>query len=205
MWNTKKKRMFTSNCINNLDFVFIARSVDPSNGNVNVIMTSITEEEETLLDRGKTIVVKRNKVEFTINPNLCFAYGELDLSPNSDTIKLFSEIDWFRNLYIRHFLFSDYDYEHHTVTSDIRGGRWYDTSNISKYLPYLYACLNKPKRIAIFKQTFYMNTTYIKNKQKQKEYYQKNRARRDEVSAKSRIKISKNKRKARLSTLKFDI
>ena len=203
MWNTKNKRMFTSNCINNLDFVFIARSIDPGNGNIDVIMTSITEEEETLLDKGKTIVIKKGKTEFTIDPNLCFAYGELDLSPNSDTIKLFTEIDWFRKLYIKHFLFSEYDYEHHTVTSDIKGGRWYDTSNISKYLPYLYACLNKPKRIAIFRQTFDMKSIYIKNRQK--EYYQKNRARRDEISAKSRMKISKNRRKARLSTLKFDI
>lgn len=202
MWNTKKKRMFTSDCIHNLDFVFIARSVDPGNGNVDVVMTSITEEEETLLDKGKTIVIKRGNVEFTINSNLCFAYGELDLSPNSDTIKLFAEIDWFRNLYIKHFLFSEYDYKHHTITSDVKGGRWYDTSNISKYLPYLYACLNKPKRIVIFRQTFYMKSIY---KNKQKEYYQKNKAKRDEVSAKSRINISKNKRKAKLSTLKFDI
>lgn len=203
MWNTKKKRMFTSNCINNLDFVFIARSIDSGNGNIDVIMTSITEEEETLLDKGKTIIITRGKIEFIINPNLCFAYGELDLSPDSDIIKTFAEINWFRNLNIKHFLFSEYDYEHHSVTSDVKGGRWYDSSNISKYLPYLYACLNKPKRIVIFRQTFDTKSKYIKNRQK--EYYQNNRARRDEVSAKSRIKRSKTKRKDKLSTLKFDI
>ena len=203
MWNTKNKRMFTSNCINNLDFVFIARSIDPGNGNIDVIMTSITEEEETSLDKGKTIIVKRGKAEFTINPNLCFAYGELDLSPNSDSIKLFAEIDWFYKLYIKHFLFSEYDYEHHTVTADVKGGKWYDTSDISKYLPFLYACLNKPKRIVIFKQTLDTKRLHIKNRQK--EYYQKNRAKMDKISAKFRMKMSKNKRKARLSTLKFDV
>ncbi len=203
MWNTKKKRMFTSNCINNLDFIFIVRSIDPGNGNIDVIMTSITEEEETLLDKNKTIVVKRGKLEFTIDPSLCFAYGELDLSPNSDTIKLFAELDWFHKLNIKQFLFSEYDYEHHTVTSDVKGGRWYDTSNISKYLPYLYACLNKPKRIVIFRQTFDIKTIGIKNKQK--EYYQKHKDKMDKISAKSRMKISKNRHKARLSTLKFNI
>ena len=48
-------------------------------------------------------------------------------------------------------VFTRYDYNTHTVTSDVAGGRWYETNNVENYLPFLYAKIGKPERVVIFR------------------------------------------------------
>ena len=98
---------------------------------------------------------------------------------------------------------SEYDYATHSVTSDIKGGRWYDTSRALTYLPYLYACLNKPKRVCIFRE--YIDIVAM-NRAKQKAAKQREWTRNNkEYLAKKRQKRTAAKRNAKLSLLTFNI
>lgn len=163
---------YVTNC-NILPYVLLVRPGIERNGNARVVMIEISDEEEEQLDSGETLTLNRGGVLFVINPNLCYAYGEFDLSPNSETIKTFDNCNWFEYYTVKHIMFSKYNYQNHTITSDIKRGRWYDTSNLSTYLPYLYACLNKPKRVAIFKE--FMRADNSARKLRQKQYLERNK------------------------------
>lgn len=193
----------TTDCIRNLPFVFLARPNDPGNGNVRVVMLEINKEQEEQLDSGKTLLLERGGVSFRIEPDFCLGYGELDLSPNSEDVIKIDNGDWYNRLYIRQFMPSEYNYETHSVTSDIKGGRWYDTSRPRTYLPYLYACLNKPKRVCIFRE--YIDVVAM-NRAKQKAAKQKEWTNNHkEYLHKQRQKRVAAKRSAKLSMLTFNV
>ena len=142
-----------SKCIDSLPLVYIARSED--NGGVKVIMAPITEAQEQQLDNEECIVVKDQfNHSFVVEPKACYAYGKLDLSPKSDDMDKISRANWFNKLYINIYMFTDYDYNTNIVTSDVIGGRWYETSNISTYLPFLHGKIGKPERVVIFRDFF---------------------------------------------------
>ena len=110
---------------------------------------------------------------------------------------------WFNNFEISHSVISDYDYENHCGTSDRRGGRWYNTSNLKDYLPYLHGCICKPERIVIFKE--YLKSVIankVKNEARRKKAIQ-NREYRKNKDANIARAIAK--RKAKVSSLKFTI
>lgn len=205
MLNTKEEaRKYVTNCINCLPVVFIARPSE--NSGIQVVMLGITEEQEKQLDNGESLLIETDRGIFNVNPDLCYAYGEFDLSPNSDDIIKMYEAKWFTNLEIRHSVISDYDYENHCGTSDRRGGRWYDTSNLKDYLPYLHACIGKPKRIVIFKE--YLNSVIQKNAKRKARIKSKQKSLNNQSSS---YKKEQNKaktearRKAKVSGLKFNI
>lgn len=193
---------YNNKCINNCPFVFIARPNDPGNGNIRVVMLEITEEQERLLDSNKSLLLNRGGLSFSINPSFCFAYGEFDFSPNSKDINNFDNQNWFNRLYIKHFIPSEYDYDTHTVSSDLRHGRYFDTANLKTYLPYLYACINKPKRVVIFKE--YMDIFALRRAEqrakKQKEYNQNHK---DSIDKKRKERIA-NKKKSKINMLTFN-
>lgn len=201
MSKVKKRMRFISNCINCLEFVQIVRYSDSGNGNLSVYMTYISEEEEKEISQGKRITVVRANKTFTIEDSLCYAYGELDLSPDSDDLKIFNKIDWFKNLNIREFVPSEYDYEHHCAESDIKCGRWFDTRNISTYMPYLYGCIGKPKRVAIFREYFDISAV---NKAYCAKYYQNHKERLDKINTAARKKVRSKKKEAKLSKITFN-
>lgn len=198
-------RIYTTNCRRDLPYVFIVRPNDTLDNNLRVMMMEITEEDEKELDCGRSLSLVRGELQFIIHPDLCYAYGELDLSPNSKDLDRIEEAKWFNSFEIRQFLLSDYDYEHHCVDSDIPGGRWYSSSNIKSYLPYLYACINKPKRVVIFKE--YLNTTDLRTaKRKAKnnaKYNAEVRERKKEQSKQRRDTMRQNKVSKMQFTLKY--
>lgn len=201
--NENKVLKYTTNCPRNYPFVFLARPNDPGNGNVRVVMVEITEEQERQLDSGKSLLLQRGGLSFYIEPDFCLGYGEFDLSPNSDDCIKINNGDWDKRLYIRQFMPSEYDYATHSVTSDIKGGRWYDTSRALTYLPYLYACMNKPKRVCIFRE--YIDIL-ARNRAKQKAAKQREWTRNNkEYLARKRQKRTAAKRNAKLSLLTFNI
>ena len=201
--NENKSLKFITNCIKDCPFVFIVRPCDPGNGNIKIVMISITEEQEKQLDSGKSLSLTRGGLSFNIEPDFCLGYGELDLSPNSNDCIKIDKGDWDKRLYIRHFMPSEYDYPTHSVTSDIKGGRWYDTSRALTYLPYLYACMNKPKRVCIFRE--YIDIIAM-NRAKQKAVKQREWTRNNkEYLAKKHQKRTAAKRNAKLSLLTFNI
>lgn len=148
--DTTNKR--TTRCLQDRNFMFIARPAD--NSGVQVVIMPITEEEEKDLNNNRHLVHNYLGNEFYIEPALCYAYGELDLSPNSKDIEKIYKANWFDKMDINITLHSEYDYETHTVTSDVVGGRWYETDDPRLFLPYFHACLNKPDRVVIFKDPY---------------------------------------------------
>lgn len=188
----------TSECIK-LSHVTLVRNGIEKNGTVRVTMLEITEEQENSLINNEIITITLNDNIYTINPNLCYLYGEVDLSPNSEVLNEISKYDWFERYYVRHFIPSRYDYKTHTINSDIKGGRWFDTANIKTYLPFLYACIGKPKRVAIFKEDLQF-LDILTRRLYQKEYRQR---RRDEIK-KKKDKVKKHKTNDRIKHLKIN-
>lgn len=157
-----KKRTYTNDCISCLALYYIARPCD--NNGIQVIMAGITEEQEKDLDNGKIITIDTELGCFDVDPDMCYCYGELDLSPNSKDINRIYEAHWFDNFNINIYLVSEYDYATHSITSDTRGGRWYESSNPKDYIPYIHGCIGKPKKVVIFKD--YFKKLEVKNKKK---------------------------------------
>lgn len=204
MLNTEdNSHKYTINCIKDCDFVFLARPCDPGNGNTRVVMVEISQEEEQLLDSGKSLLLTRGRLSFNVHPELCLAYGKLNLNPNSDELTAMDKANWFSRLYVRQFLPSEYDFEHHCMYSDRRLGRWYDTDSIKSYLPYLYNCINHPERVVIFKEYLTAELLFrIESKRRTDLKYYK--AHKDEI--KKRVNDRRASKKAsKLSMLKFNV
>ena len=49
-----------------------------------VVMTSISKEEEDLLDEGKNIKINRGNRTFTVQATKLYCYGEVDFSDGSN-------------------------------------------------------------------------------------------------------------------------
>lgn len=115
-------------------------------------MTSITEKEEKLLDANKTIQITRGNREFIIEPTNIICYGEIDYSNSSEDLDFIAQLDWYKtNSFCGFIMPSEYNYEDHTVTADIKGGRRFDTTQCDLVAQYAHGCIGKPKRTVIFK------------------------------------------------------
>ena len=199
----EESSQITTKCIDCLSIVYIACSQE--NHGSSVMMAPITEEQEKELDNEECIVIKANDDKsFVITAKECYAYGALDLTPNSDDIEKISKADWFRGMYINIHLFTQYDYQSHTVTSDVAGGRWYESDNIKKYLPFLYAKLGKPERVVIFREEFDMLKTIRKRAKRNKSNKAHYNASKDYYKTYNKNK-TEAKRKAKISSLQFKI
>ena len=201
MSNTEKIHKYTTNCINCLPVVFIARPNE--NNGVQIVMIGISEEQEEKLNNNENIVIETDRGTFNIYHDFCYAFGELDLSPNSfDIIKLY-EGNPFNNLNIRISVPAEYNYETHSIFSSTRGGTWYNTSNIKDYLPYLHGCIGKPKRIAIFKEC--LNALIAKKLERERRNRNNKIYREHKADYNYYKEKTIAKRKAKVSSLKFKI
>lgn len=202
MLNEENK--IVSKCIDCLPLVYIA--CPQENGGARVIMAPITAEQEEQLNNEDYIIIKDQFGQsFVVTDNKCYAYGELDLSPKSDNIRKIAKSNWFKNLYVNIIMLSEYDYETNTVTSDVEGGRWYETDNVETYLPFLHAKIGKPERVVIFRDD--LDTLGFKKKRKTSANKVSNKyksASKEYVRQYNRNKTIA-KRKARVSTLQFKI
>lgn len=199
-----KENKITTKCIDCLSLVYIAYTQE--NYGTSVVMAPITEEQENDLDNEKSIIITNDSNKsFVFDSKACYAYGKLDLSPNSEDIKTIANANWFKNLYINITLFTKYDYNNHVVVSDVIGGRWYETDNIEQYLPFLHAKLGKPERVVIFKDELDLLALRRKNKDKNSKSNRKHYvACKDYYQTYNKNK-SQLKRKNRISNLKFTI
>ena len=195
-------RTYITNCISDLPIVYIA--TPDENPGIRIIMAPISEEQECKLEIGEGFNIETDRGTFHVHPDLCYAYGELDLSPNSSDINDMYNQHWFDKNHICIKLFTGYDYNTHTITSEIQGGRWYDTNNLKLFLPYLHGCIGKPQRIVIFKEYLSM---IIRNKvkpvkvQTDYDYYKKNK---DAIIERTRRRRAEARAKI-FADLKFDI
>lgn len=201
MSNTEKIHKYTTNCINCLPVVFIA--IPNENNGVQIVMIGISEEQEKKLINNENVVIETDRGTFNISPDLCYAYGELDLSPNSPDIIKLQEGNPFGSLSVKISVPAEYEYENHCIISSTRGGTWYNTSNIKDYLPYLHGCIGKPKRIAIFKEC--LNTLIAKKLERERRNRNNKIYREHKADYNYYKEKTIAKRKAKVSSLKFKI
>lgn len=200
MLNTKR---ITSNCINSLPLVWIACPKENHGG--GIVMAPITEEQEKTLDNEDIIVIEdQYNRKFLVTPKNAYAYGKLNLSPKSEDINKLVKAQLFRGFYVNIICFTDYDYDSHTVTSDVPGGRWYETDNVETYLPFLHGKIGKPERVVIFRVDFDILSSK-KHKSNNRAANQKHYiSSRDYYKSYSKRK-TELKRKAKVSNLQFTI
>ena len=118
-----------------------------------VIMTYITEEEEQKLDDGKELTLKRGNVSFQIHSNNTYCYGEVDFHEGSDDCKQIATFNFLDYLGWKGIIIpSDYHYDTHECHSPLRSYRWYETWQPDVVARYAHGCLNKPKRIVLFRK-----------------------------------------------------
>lgn len=134
------------------DFSVLVSHID-RNIREQVVMTYISEEEENVLDEGKQLTIERGDASFIIHKNNVYCYGEVDFSIDSldcQQIATFNFLNFLLGVGVK--IPSDYDYENHECHSPIRHYRWTETWSPEVLARYAYACLNKPKRVALFKR-----------------------------------------------------
>lgn len=119
----------------------------------SVILTSLTEEEEDMLDKDCVIKVERNGMKFRISPDDLIAYGEIDFSTGSDdynTIQDFAYLDHLGML--GKSVPARYNYrEHCTYAEPGKRYQTYDTTDPAILAQYAHAFIGKPERSIIFK------------------------------------------------------
>lgn len=118
-----------------------------------VVMTPISDEEETLLDEGRDVKLKRGEYVFLVEAKKLYCYGEVDFHDGSEDLKQINDFNFLDHLnnFNGATICSDYDYEHHVCNSPVNYCRFVDTWQPAKLCQYAHGCLNKPDRIALFK------------------------------------------------------
>ena len=200
MLNTER---ITSNCINSLPLAWIA--CPQENHGAGIIIAPITEEQEKELDSNNMIVLRdQYSRTFIATPKNSYAYGKLNLSPKSEDINKILKAQLFRGFYINIVCFTDYDYDSHTVTSDVPGGRWYETDNVENYLPFLHGKIGNPERVVIFKINFDILSSKRNKNNNRTAKHKHNVSSKDYYKSYSKQK-TELKRKAKVSNLRFTI
>lgn len=118
-----------------------------------IVMTHISKQEEDLLDEGKDIKVNRGNRTFDVTARNLYCYGEVDFSDGSDDLMKINTFNFLNHLnnFTGVSICSDYDYEHHECHSPIKEYRWTHTWQPARLCQYAHGCLNKPKRIVLFR------------------------------------------------------
>lgn len=133
--------------------VLTSHSEGKTNIKERVVMTWITDEEESLLDEGKEIKIKRGNRDFVINEYNTYCYGIIDYklgSNDSKVIATFNFLDFM--IFAGRFVPSNYDYNTHSCISDQPFYKHYETWNPSVVAQYCHGVLGKPKRSILFRQ-----------------------------------------------------
>ena len=119
----------------------------------SVVMSYITEEEENLIDKGKTIKITRGDKKFIIKPENIYCYGIIDFHNGSEDIDIISTFTWLDHLIIRGVCIpSNYNYDKHQCVSINKKPMWYDTTKCEELARYVHGFLSKPERTIIFRQ-----------------------------------------------------
>ena len=118
-----------------------------------VIMTYITEEEEQKLDEDEELILKRGNESFQVHGNNIYCYGEVDFHESSNDCKKIATFTFLDYLGLKGIaLPSDYHYDTHECYSPLKSHRWYETWRPDVLARYAHGCLNKPKRIVLFRR-----------------------------------------------------
>jgi hypothetical protein len=134
------------------DYHILSYNKEPKIKKEMVVMTYISKEEEILIDKGETVILKRGKCTWLVYPNNVYCYGEVDFHTNSDDMK---QIDTFNFLDYLGWsgipVYSNYHYETHECCGTTRACGWTETWHPAIVAQYAHGCLDKPQRIVLFK------------------------------------------------------
>lgn len=134
------------------DYHILVSRIDV-NHREQVIMTYITEEEEQELDERNELTLKRNNIIFQIHSNNVYCYGEVNFKEGSDDCKQIATFNFLDYLGWKGIMLpSDYHYDTHECYSPFTSYRWYETWQPDVLARYAHGCLNKPKRIVLFRR-----------------------------------------------------
>lgn len=118
-----------------------------------VVMTSISKEEEDLLDEGKDIKIDRGNRTFTVQAKKIYCYGEVNFNNGSNDLAEINTFNFLEHLdnFTGACICSDYDYKNHECHSPIKQYRYTHTWQPARLCQYAHGCLKKPKRIVLFR------------------------------------------------------
>ena len=109
--------------------------------------------EEQKIDEGEKVTINRGDKTFIVHHNNIYCYGEVDFRKGSEDCEEIANFSFLNFLGSKGVVIpSDYDYERHECHSPIRYYRWSETWRPDVLARYAHACLNKPKRIVLFKR-----------------------------------------------------
>lgn len=120
----------------------------------SVILTSLTEKEEDILDKGCVIKIERSGINFRISPDDLIAYGEIDFSTGSDDYNTIQDFVYLDHLgMLGKSIPARYNYKEHCCYSPVgcKHYQTFDTTDPAKVAQYAHAFIGKPKRSIIFK------------------------------------------------------
>lgn len=137
------------------------------NKDISVIIFPLTEEIKTKINNKDEFALKlpnyrTNKYTvFKIRySNIGFS-GKLDLSINSNDLKVISEYSWYdRFKNFGQWLYSTFDYETCSISKE-KPQLQYETYNVANIIKYIHAILNYPEELVIAeivnKETYELN------------------------------------------------
>lgn len=117
-----------------------------------VIMTSITDKEEAIIDelQNNSIKLKRGDITFNVYRKHIYCYGEVDFN-SEDDLNTIEDFNFLSHLDGRGISIpSDYNYDTHECNPRTKGIKWSETFSPAVLAKYNHACLGKPKRICLF-------------------------------------------------------
>lgn len=121
---------------------------------VSTIMTYIDEDEESIIDNLKDGILKLDRGDrtFSISMKQIHCYGEVDFHKQDDlnTIENFKFLNYLGGVGIH--IYSNYDYDSHSVTSPKRHALWTETWSPSELAKMAHGYIGKPQRIILFNQ-----------------------------------------------------
>ena len=116
-------------------------------------MTYLADAEEQQLDKGKHGTLNRAIASFQVHGNNIYCYGEVDFHEGSDDCKQIATFTFLDYLGWKGIVLpSDYHYDTHECHSTLKTYRWYETWRPDVLAKYAHGCLNKPKRIVLFRR-----------------------------------------------------
>lgn len=118
----------------------------------SVNITHITPKEETKIDKGEIITIKRDNIVYNIDPKSILCYGEIDFHTSSDDYRTIEDFDWLKHVNDSIAIPSKLNYDDSTVycKNHNTSYAWYDTFNSAAIAQYLHCRIGKPKRTLIF-------------------------------------------------------
>ena len=129
---------------------YYAFSKPTATGKKTLVVTSLTPQEESDLDKGYPIDVVRSEHKFRINPRNIIVYGEIDFADDSEDLDTLEELNLFEYWTEVGFTIpAHFSYKYSCFYLGKREN-YYDTIRTDRILQYIHAKIGKPNITVVF-------------------------------------------------------